>query len=65
MFMDHEEYLLFFEKRVKPLPFNPSPVIITIITKSTTTNSSHHNNDNILVTFLFQIFLRKRVIMRK
>lgn len=58
-FMDHEEYLLFFEKKVKLLPFSPSPVIISTTTKSTTTDSSHDNNDNNFSNFFISNILNK------
>ena len=58
-FMHHEEYLLFFERKVKLLPFSPSPVIISITTKSTTTDSSHDNNDNNFSNFFISNILNK------
>ena len=45
-YMDHEGYPLFFENKRKPLPFSPSPVIITITAKSNSTKNGHDNNDN-------------------
>ena len=58
-FMDHEEYLLFFEKKVKLLPFSDSPVIISITTNSTTADSSNNNNDNNISNFFISNILNK------